>query len=614
MKSPNHDTQDVDLSSFFDTGLIGMAVTSLEKGWLNINDRLCEILGYSKEELLTKTWAEVTYPDDLESDVTEFNKLLAGEKDMYAMDKRFIRKDGVITHAHIVAKAIRRPDGSIDHFLALVQDINKRVKAIERHQQAEKTLRQREREREHIFSRSIDLQCIAGFDGYFKQLNPAWEKALGWSTETLLSKPYLHFVHEDEHPLTISATASLQNGVAVTRFENRYLCQNGTYRWLSWTATPILEESIIIATARDVTEERQMRDALHNSEARFRRLAETAQVGIFETKLNGEIIYLNPAFAQIFKYPTAAAVPQKSIISLYKNEEDRRLITVPMMSDGFVDSVEVDMIAADGSVLHVLISGTRHGDTLLGTLIDITQRKEALKKLEISNQELEQFAYIASHDLQEPLRMVTSYLQLLQKQFKDQIGEEANVFIHYAVEGAERMRTLIQDLLTFSRVTTRPSKLQEVDMNLVLSQALHSLEIIIDETNGMVVQDELPIVQADKTQMYQLFQNLIGNAIKFRSEDTPHIKIEVQHEANEWLFSVTDNGIGIAPNYQNQIFDVFRRLHTRSDYPGNGIGLALCKRIVGRHYGRIWVESPVKENSGTTIYFSLPILNEKGKI
>jgi signal transduction histidine kinase len=231
--------------------------------------------------------------------------------------------------------------------------------------------------------------------------------------------------------------------------------------------------------------------------------------------------------------------------------------------------------------------------------------KRTLVDLERSNKELEQFAYVASHDLQEPLRMVSSYTQLLERRYKDKLDNDAQEFISYAVDGANRMQRLIQDLLSFSRVSTKGKPFTPTDCNIVLGQARTNLNVVISENNALVTNDELPTVMADEMQLLEVFQNLIGNAIKFRNKELPHVQVSAEKDKDAWVFSVRDNGKGIDPQYYDRIFVMFQRLHGKEEYPGTGIGLAICKRIVERHGGRIWVES--EPGNGSTFYFTIPI-------
>jgi len=233
--------------------------------------------------------------------------------------------------------------------------------------------------------------------------------------------------------------------------------------------------------------------------------------------------------------------------------------------------------------------------------IVLAQRSQELAR---SNAELEQMAYVASHDLQEPLRMVASYLQLLEQRYGGRLDADAHEFIEFAVDGAKRMQALIDDLLSYSRVGTKAKPLQATDCDAVMKMALQSLRMAIEESGAQIQCAPLPKVKGDAAQLAQLFQNLLANAIKFRGEQTPRIEVRVAPEEEFWRFEVQDNGIGIAPEYFERIFVMFQRLHNRSKYPGTGIGLAICKKIVERHGGRIWVESA--PGPGVVFKFTLP--------
>jgi len=282
---------------------------------------------------------------------------------------------------------------------------------------------------------------------------------------------------------------------------------------------------------------------------------------------------------------------------------------------------EYDIIRQDGRIinLHGHAVPLFHDDGnvrgAIGAFDDITalkQAEEKLKKtmddLKRSNRELEQFAYVSSHDLQEPLRMISSFTQLLERRYKNKLDNDADEYIDFIVEGAQRMKYLIDDLLTFSRLNTQSKEFENVDLETILDIVLSNLTVFIKENNALITHDPLPTVTADESQMMQVFQNLIANAIKFHGSKPPEIHIFAQKKNREWKFAVTDNGIGIDPEYKKQIFEVFKRLHTREEYPGSGIGLSVTQKIINMHGGNIWVESEL--GKGSTFYFTILNFNE----
>lgn len=254
-------------------------------------------------------------------------------------------------------------------------------------------------------------------------------------------------------------------------------------------------------------------------------------------------------------------------------------------------------LAAANSVLQAEVAERKRAEL---------ERERLVADLARSNRELEQFAYVASHDLQEPIRMVSSYVGLLDRKYRGQLDEKADSYIHFAVDGAERMHKLIEGLLEYSRAVRREVRFRTVDMNAVFSNAVSNLSASIRETQAVVTKDDLPAVFGDEVQLIQLLQNLIGNGIKYHKQGVPPVvRVSATRDGADRVFSVRDNGIGIDPRYFERIFQIFQRLHSRDEYPGTGIGLSICKRIVDRHHGRVWIES--SPGDGSTFFFTIPI-------
>ena len=295
-------------------------------------------------------------------------------------------------------------------------------------------------------------------------------------------------------------------------------------------------------------------------------------------------------------------------LDIYANPGERQEVLRLLAENGSVQDHELAIRTKSGALRDVAIFIEQFPfdgqPCLLSALLDITERKRMAEDLRRSNAELEQFAYIASHDLQEPLRTVAGMVQLLQRRYQNRLDERADEYIHYAVEASERMQKLINDLLDYSRVDRQGRPFQSISLDETLVSALGNLRAALVDSQAHLTHDPLPVVRADPVQMVQVWQNLVGNAIKFRGELPLEIHIGVERDAGGWRFAVRDNGIGIDPQYFERVFLVFQRLHTRSKYAGTGIGLALCKKIIERHGGKIWIES--QPGQGSTFYFTLP--------
>jgi PAS domain S-box-containing protein len=370
---------------------------------------------------------------------------------------------------------------------------------------------------------------------------------------------------------------------------------------------------LVLASIHDITERKQ-------AELRFRLAVEASPSGIAMVDERGNILLVNEETSRMFGYDPGQMIgmPIDLLVPTRFRGQHR------LHREGFSVNPEKRVMGSgrdlhgvrkDGTEFPVEIGlnpiETASGRVILSTIVDITERKQAertlalqTEELERSNADLEQFAYVASHDLQEPLRMVASYTDLLAERYAPQLDEKARRFIGYAQDGAERMRRLIDDLLTYSRVRTLRTKPHPVDTEKCLKHALQNLSLSIEEAQANVEHTPLPPVLADETQLTEVFQNLVHNAIKFRGESKPAVRISGKSSGGAAVFRIEDDGIGIPADQAERVFQVFQRLHTRGEYPGNGIGLALCKRVVEQYGGRIRIEPT--QGRGTVVVFSFP--------
>jgi PAS domain S-box-containing protein len=532
---------------YLDTAGVIFLVTETNGTISVINQKGCELLGYEQEQVIGKRWTEHFVPTHMRKDVeTVLQALLAGEAEPAEyFENPVLTRSG---EERIIAwhnTILRDELGNINGILSSGEDITD----IKR---AEEMLWQRAAQLSLLNVIGNKIASVLDLDSLLDKATQLVQESFGYHHAAIFT------MNRDHDELVMRTKAG--SFAHLYPPDHRLKLGQGMVGWVGLHGETLL--------ANDVDAE--------------------------------------PRYVNL--YPDILPTGSELSVPLRVAGEIIGVLDVQSPQRNAFDDNDVMVIETLADQIAIAIENARLYEELQQ---ELTERQRAEKRLEHyaaelerSNRELEHFAYVASHDLQEPLRMVTSYLQLLERRYRGKLDQDADDFITYAVDGATRMHMLINDLLTYSRVSTRAKPFEPTNCSDILNHALSNLRIAIEESKATITFDDLPTVEADATQLTQVFQNLISNAIKFHKKDVPPcIHVSAERQEGEWRFSVRDNGIGIAPEHIERIFLIFQRLHTREEYPGTGIGLAVCKKIVERHGGRIWVTS--KPGEGSTFYFTI---------
>jgi PAS domain S-box-containing protein len=580
------------------------------------NSACVEMFGASSaDELLGRQHLDFVHPDDREIVKQRMQKFSYDLESVRRNETKYLRLDGKETYAEVVARSvIYQGEVAIQ---IMFRDISQRKQTEEKLRQSEANL--------------AAAQAMAHVGNWSWDING---DVVSWSGEMYR----MYGVSPEKFDLNVSALArsiraddvgryekcitDMLAGKPVDGFEYHIVRPDGSERVVQMLGgavgrdvqgAPVRISGVVL----DITERKR-------AEERFSKAFNaTPDPIIIATASEGRYIDVNESFLRVTGYRREEVVGRTSAdIGFFERLEDRDMLMETLKKQGSVRNFEITFLTKSGeprtgldSAEIIEVDGQK---CILAIFKDITEQKilekqrqraeDALARradeLARSNAELEQFAYVASHDLQEPLRMVASYTQLLANRYQDKLDDDARDFIAYAVDGATRMQTLIADLLNYSRVGTRGKPFQPANCEAILERVLASLKLAMSENGATVSHDLLPAVMGDDMQLSQLFQNLLANAIKFHGEGPPVIHVSAERNGNAWTFSIRDNGIGIAPEHAERIFLIFQRLHSRNEYSGTGIGLAVCKKIVERHGGRIWVSS--QPGSGATFFFTIP--------
>ena len=549
--------------------------------------------------------------------------------------------DGHTTDVVYNAAVYRNEAGEVQGVFAAARDVTERNRMEEQLRATNQSLEQLAA----IVESSDDAIIGKTLDGRILSWNHGAERLYGYAAQEVLGKTIACFVPPERLNEVPRILERMRRGERVEHYETVRMRKDGRHLTVSLTVSPIRDAGggIVGAStiARDITERKRMEEEVRAASLYARSLIEASLDPLVTISPEGRVTDVNEATELVTGVPRDRLIGSSFsdyFTEPHKAEEGYQKV----LGEGLVRDYPLTIRHVDGRTTDVLYNAVvyrneaGHVQGVFAAARDVTERKrveaelaryrdhleelvrQRTSELETanarlqrttaelvrSNQDLEQFAYVSSHDLQEPLRMVTGFMQLLEKEYRGKLDSQADEYIRYAADGAKRMQQLIDDLLAYSRVGSKARNLAPTATEQVLNEALANLRVRIGESEAEIVRGPLPTVLADGPQLVQVFQNLISNAIKFRGKDTPKISVEARRDGASWVFSVKDNGIGIEPEFQEKVFMIFKRLHTKEKYPGTGIGLAVCKKIVERHRGRIWVESG--PGQGSTFCFSLP--------
>jgi len=602
----------------FEIAASGIAHVTLDGHFLRVNRSLCQIFGYDRDDLIGRSVKEVSHPDDRDLTDAERGRVRAGGINSAHFEKRYLRKNGAVVWVDLAIAVAHDAAGEPEYEIAVFDDITSR-----------KVLDAALRDKTELLQLGQAAARMIILDYDIKADRLSWSDSPEWLRGPRPANGDYPLFKDQVHPedrqrfIAERATslATLQPGSQ----EYRIIRTDGEMLWVlarrQVFADATGKAARLLVAMIDVTERKHAEAALRESESRFRSLTQLSSDWYWEQDEQFGLKFMSGRMGERTGLDATAYIGRKrwDTPALNLTEEDWAKHRAQLERREPFRNFEMQRPAQGGGSRWIAISGEPLVDDAgrfagyRGVGSDITERKQAEialrdahEELKRSNAELEQFAYVASHDLQEPLRMVSSYTQLLLRRFGERFDGDSREFMGYIVDGAARMKQLIEDLLAYSRVGTRGKEFRVVEVEESVRRAVSNLRAAIEEAGAAVTWDALPKVLADDTQITQLFQNLIGNALKFRSASVPRIHIFVARRDTDWHFMVRDNGIGIEPQYFERIFMVFQRLHNKADYPGTGIGLAICKKVVERHGGEIWVES--RPDEGSAFHFNLPIV------
>jgi PAS domain S-box-containing protein len=594
------------------------------KQFLDVNEKAIIHYGYSRHEFLQMTALDIR-PESDRQRLKKVQRIREGNNLVHKGKWKHIKKNGELIDVEITSHQIEF--NGKQAALILSNDITDRLKLeIQKKEEERNKMALINTTSDMIWSIDADYKLLAANRSFITTTERTANLTIQAGDNMLLEASY-----PKEHITYWKALYDRALSGESFHMQSRDIyTEPGEEIWWETSFNPIREEQQIIGVAchsRNITQNRKYQSELWQLNQKLETAQKLAKLGYWELNLQtNELFWTHEVYSIWGRHPFNFQPSfQQFLETLHPDDRDEFLKRRNSVLTG-QESLDIEhrILLPDGSIRYVHEKGSLFKDQFgkqsrySGTVQDITLRKlheqqlekanqelsERAEQLARSNAELERFAFVASHDLQEPLRMVSSFLQLVEKRYNDKLDDAGRQYISYAVSGAERMKKLINDLLAYSRLENTAVEYSTVDMNQVLKEAVDNLQESITESKAQLTINSMPILpNGNFSGLVQLMQNLIGNAIKYRGDNPPVITINAKEDATYWQFSVSDNGIGIEPDYFEKIFIIFQRLHNMSEYSGTGIGLAICKKITEQHGGKIWVFS--KEGEGSTFYFTI---------